>query len=57
MPVKKRTTGKTKENPKLPQDSNMSKNYVSIRPALKTDNKIKDKDIFEGSVKKTKKKY
>lgn len=57
MPVKKRTTGKTKENPKLPQDSNMSKNYVSIRPALKTDNKIRDKDIFEGSVKKTKKKY
>lgn len=57
MPVKKRTSRKTKENPKLPQDKNISKNYVPVRPPLKNDIKIIDKDIFEGSVKKIKKKY
>mgnify|MGYP003122944599 CR=1 FL=1 len=57
MPVTKRKSGKSKSNPKLPQNNDMSKNYVSIRPPSKNDTKIIDKEIFEGSNKKIKKKY
>lgn len=57
MPVQKKKKGNTTYNKKLPQNEDMSKNYVSVRPPQKSDNKIKDKDIFEGSSKSKKKKY
>tara|TARA_R110001592_G_scaffold363336_1_gene684312 strand:- start:646 stop:828 length:183 start_codon:yes stop_codon:yes gene_type:complete len=60
MPIQKKKKGKTTYNKKLPENEEMSKNYVSIRPPKKSDNKIKDKDIFEGcgcKNKSKKKKY
>ena len=48
MPIKKKGKGKTNYNKKLPEDEDRSKNYVSIRPPKKSDNKIVDKEIFEG---------
>lgn len=57
MPVQKKKKGNTTYNKKLPQNEDMSKNYVAVRPPQKSDNKIKDKDIFEGSSKSKKKKY
>jgi len=60
MPVQKRKKGKTTYNKKLPEHEEMSKNYVSVRPPKKSDNKIVDKEIFEGcgcKNKSKKKKY
>ena len=57
MPIKKKGKGKTTYNKKLPNDEDRNKNYVAVRPPKKSDNKIVDKEIFEGGNNKSKKKY
>lgn len=58
MPVKKRA-GKTKMAKCLPCSEDKTKNYVPLKAPPKTNNKINEKEVFEGksSKKPSKKKY
>lgn len=55
MPIKK-NKGKTKMAKCLPCTEDKTKNYVPLKAPPKTNNKMNEKEIFEGgSSKKTKK--